>query len=123
MILGIGADIIEVTRVGRAAGKPSFARKVFDPREREYCGSKGAAMAQSFAGCFAAKEAFVKALGTGFGKITPRDIVILHNAEGRPYVKLRGAALKLAVSANVKRVFLTITHCKEYAAAHIILEG
>ena len=79
MIISIGIDIVEVYRIAETLARtPRFIERVFTQAERDYCDAKGAAAAQSYAGRFAAKEVFLKALKTGWrGKITWHDIEIL----------------------------------------------
>src|SRR3982750_2401206 len=81
MILSIGTDIVEVYRIRETIARtPRFAERVFTRREREYCESKGAASAQSYAGRFAAKEAFLKALKTGWrGKVKLTENHFIHD--------------------------------------------
>ena len=83
MIVSIGIDITEVYRMRETIARtPRFAERVFTAAEREYCESRGAAAAQSYAARFAAKEAFLKALKTGWrGKITWQDIEVLRDDE------------------------------------------
>ena len=77
MIKGIGVDIIEVKRIAMSLEKHDFAEKFFSDEERAYCDSKKKQSAQSYAARFAAKEAFVKALGTGFSNGSFKDIFVL----------------------------------------------
>ncbi len=88
MILSTGIDIAEVYRIREAiARNPRFATRVFTTAEREYCEAKGVAAAQSYAARFAAKEAFLKALKTGWrGKISWHDVEVIVDAQGSPPV-------------------------------------
>ncbi len=91
--------------------------------EREYCESKGAAAAQSYAGRFAAKEAFLKALKTGWrGKITWHDIEVSNDEEGVPSFEVSGEAKKLLDELGADHIHLSISHTTEHATAHVILE-
>src|SRR5881296_1775710 len=94
MIISIGIDIAEVYRIRETIARtPRFANRVFTAKEREYCESKGAAAAQSYAARFAAKEAFLKALKTGWrGKITWQDIEVLTDDDGVPTLNIGGEA-------------------------------
>src|SRR5438309_9464478 len=97
MIISIGIDIVEVYRIrDTIARTPRFAERVYTEAERAYCESKGAAAAQSYAGRFAAKEAFLKALKTGWrGKISWRDIEVVVDADGVPTLNVTGEAATL----------------------------
>jgi holo-[acyl-carrier protein] synthase len=124
MILSIGIDIAEVYRIRETIARtPRFAERVFTAREREYCESRGAAAAQSYAGRFAAKEAFLKALKTGWrGKITWTDIEILNDADGVPAFAVTGEAKRLLNETGAAAVHLSISHTAEHAVAHVIFE-
>lgn len=122
MILGTGIDIVEIERIEKAASKQSFINRILTQNEKEYWERKGCA-AQTLAGLFAAKEAVVKALGTGFGSIEFKDVEVLHTGEGMPTVKLRGGAAVMAEKLHMTHVLLSISHCKLYAVAQAILEA
>lgn len=92
-------------------------------RERAYCESKGAAAAQSFAARFAAKEAFLKALKTGWrGKVTWHDMEILNDELGVPTMTVTGEALNLMKGLGATRIHLSISHTTEHAVANVVLE-
>lgn len=102
---------------------PRFTERVFTLSEREYCDAKGAAAAQSYAGRFAAKEAFLKAIKTGWrGKITWHDIEILNDADGVPSLNFKGEAAKILAEREAVTAHLSISHTAEHAVAHVILE-
>ncbi len=102
---------------------PRFCERVFTQTERDYCESKGVAAAQSYAARFAAKESFLKALGTGWrGKITWHDIEIVNNELGVPRFNLSGEALKIMQNLGAENVHLSISHTSEHAVANVILE-
>ncbi|MGI8670774.1 MAG: holo-ACP synthase [Aridibacter sp.] len=124
MILSIGTDIIEVYRIRETIERtPRFVSRVFTEKERSYCDSKGAAAAQSYAGRFAAKEAFLKALKTGWrGKITWHDIEIINDEQGVPSFNISGEAEKLLKDLGAENVHLSISHTTEHATAQVILE-
>ena len=88
MIVGIGTDIVEISRVAKACGRSSFWNRVYTVREQELIGEN---MSRA-AGNFAVKEAIVKAFGTGFGKIQPIQVEVLRDVTGKPYANLHGAA-------------------------------
>ena len=133
MILGIGTDIIEIARFTKEH-IPRFMDRVFTAQEQQYLQNKGAA---SMAGLFAAKEAIVKALGTGFSGFWPCDAEIMHDSAGKPYGVLHGKAAKLA-KEQVRRcrckkkprrlryrrgysIHVSISHSNEMAAATAIV--
>lgn len=119
MIIGIGTDIIEISRVAEASKKKSFLKRLFTEGEREYLEGKAS---ESMAGYFCAKEAVAKALGTGFSGIALTEIEIVKN-NSVPGVILHGAAKTIAEGKGVNNIQLSISHCREYATAVAILEG
>jgi holo-[acyl-carrier protein] synthase len=124
MIISTGIDIVEVYRIAETMTRtPRFGERVFTPKEREYCDAKGAAAAQSYAGRFAAKEAFLKAIKTGWrGKITWHDIEILNDADGVPSLNVKGEALRILTERGAESAHLSISHTTEHAVASVILE-
>ena len=124
MILSIGIDITEVYRIRQTIARtPRFAARVFTAAERAYCEGKGAASAQSYAGRFAAKEAFLKALKTGWrGKITWQDIEVVLDEIGAPSLAIHGEALAILKTRGVTSVHLSISHTTDHAIAEVILE-
>jgi holo-[acyl-carrier protein] synthase len=124
MIVSIGIDITEVYRMRETIARtPRFVERVFTDREREYCEGKGAAAAQSYAARFAAKEAFLKALKTGWrGKITWRDIEVVNDADGVPSLTVTGEARTILESIGTPQIHLSISHTTEHAIAQVILE-
>jgi holo-[acyl-carrier protein] synthase len=125
MILSIGIDIVEVYRIrDTIARTPRFAERVFTAAERKYCEGRGAAGPQSYAGRFAAKEAFLKALKTGWrGKITWHDVEIVLDDAGVPSLNITGEAKKLLDTMGAVRAHLSIAHTTEHAVAQVILES
>lgn len=124
MIVGIGCDIIEVDRIKRAISRNDhFASKLFTPAEIAYCSSK-ADPAQSYAARFAAKEAVMKALGTGWdGKVNWLDIEVLNDDNGKPYLGLKGGAKDLADKMGITNMQLSLSHEKGYALGYVIMEA
>lgn len=105
------------------ARTPRFAVRVFTEEERSFCDGKGAAAAQSYAGRFAAKEAFLKALKTGWrGKITWHDIEVLSANDGVPSLNVTGEAAKLVKKLGATRIHLSISHTAKTAIAEVIME-
>ena len=124
MIVSIGIDIVEVYRISETMNRtPRFAERVFTENERRYCDGKGAAAYQSYAGRFAAKEAFLKALKTGWrGKLTWTDIEIVSDPEGVPSFKITNEASRLMDELGATEVHLSISHTKDHAVAQVVLE-
>jgi len=124
MILGIGVDIVKNCRIETLIDKygKHFLGKVYTEAEIEYCQSKKKA-AVSFAARFAAKEAVLKALGTGMRNNSWQDIEILNNNLGKPEVNLSAKTKKKADELKVSSIFLSISHEKEYSIAQIVMEG
>ena len=118
MICGIGCDIVEVERFCALCGDGRFMDKCFTAAEREYIRA-AASPAQSAAACFAAKEAVVKALGSGFSGVGLHDAELLHRENGSPYVRLSGGAARLAGGAAVH---ISLSHTRTAAAAFCVLE-
>ncbi|WP_027308966.1 holo-ACP synthase [Caloramator sp. ALD01] len=119
MIKGIGTDIIEISRIKKAVEKKGFLERVYTKKELEYIKTKPT---ESAAGYFAAKEAVSKALGTGIKGFSFRDIEILKR-DGAPYVVLHRGAKKIAEEKDIKNIQLSISHCREYAVAYVVMEG
>ncbi|HEY0051023.1 MAG TPA: holo-ACP synthase [Pyrinomonadaceae bacterium] len=124
MILSVGIDIIEVYRIRETIERtPRFVERVFTGGERAYCEAKGAAAAQSYAARFAAKEACLKALKTGWrGRITWHDIEITNDENGVPSLQIRGAAREILESLGADSIHLSLSHTSEHAIATVILE-
>lgn len=116
--------MIEVYRIRETIERtPRFVERVFTARERAYCDAKGAASAQSYAARFAAKEACLKALKTGWrGQITWHDIEISNDENGVPSLKVGGAAGEILKNLGANSVHLSLSHTTEHAIATVILE-
>lgn len=124
MILGTGADLVEVGRIRRSIQLygDRFLHRIYTPGEQAYCSAKGN-VAERFAARFAAKEAAMKALATGMqGGITWKDFEVSNEASGRPSLTLRGAAMVHADRIGVKRISISLTHTAEYAFAVVLFE-
>jgi holo-[acyl-carrier protein] synthase len=124
VIVSIGIDIIEVYRIRETLERtPRFTERVFTEKERVYCESKGAAAAQSYAARFAAKEACLKALRTGWrGKVTWHDVEIVSGENGVPNLEIRGEARKILEKLGADKVHLSLSHTTEHAIAQVVLE-
>ena len=126
MIIGLGTDIVEVSRVSevRKRHDGAFERKVYTLAERAKGLEKKKGADHFFAGRWAAKEAIVKALGTGFGpECGWQDIEILNDDRGRPILTLSGQGAAYALSLGIKTWHITISHEKHYPSAVAIVEG
>ncbi|HIE12658.1 MAG TPA: holo-[acyl-carrier-protein] synthase [Desulfotomaculum sp.] len=123
MVIGIGTDIIEVERVNRAYSRwgERFLRRVYTPAERSYCLKKANA-ACCFAGRFAAKEAVLKALGTGHKGSGFGEVEVTNDDAGKPLVILRGRAAAVAREKGVSAVHLSISHDAAHAVAFAVTE-
>ncbi len=123
LLAGIGIDIVEVARMAKAIDSEHFKKRVFTEREIEYCLGHGKQAAQSFAARFAAKEAVMKAFGTGLRGGTLQELEVFNDALGCPQVTLMGYWAALADQKNITKVWLSLTHTREYAAAQCVLEA
>jgi holo-[acyl-carrier protein] synthase len=124
-ILGTGVDIVETARVQQSLERfgERFLNRCFWPEEVAYCQAMKYP-ALHFAARFAAKEAISKAFGTGIGeKLGWKDIEIRKRDSGEPYVRLHGRGEALARARGVTEVFVSLSHCKQYAAAHAVIVG
>lgn len=118
-ILGIGTDIIECERIDRMVRRHGdhFLRRVYTEQEIRYCADRKNAD-QHYAGRWAAKEAVLKALGTGWiAGIAWTDVEVGHAEGGRPIILLHGGAAKIAEEQGVLEIRISITHCKSHAVA------
>jgi holo-[acyl-carrier protein] synthase len=123
LVFGIGADIIEIRRVEEKLRRTSGLKtRVFTPREIAYCEAK-VKSAQHFAARFAAKEAFLKAIGTGWsGGYRFVDIEILNNEQGKPELAVRGKVRDFCEKNGITRFHVTLSHIKDLAKAVVVLE-
>ena len=124
MIVSIGIDIIEVARIREVLQRtPRFRDRVFTSAERAYCDGRGALAAQHYAARFAAKEATLKALQTGWrGGIGWQDVEIASRGSGAPYLILNGLVLELFNSSGATAAHLSMSHTSEHAIAQVVLE-
>lgn len=118
----IGIDIIEISRINRFFSKSAdFLKKIYTEKEIEYCNPKRNKY-QHFAARFATKEAVFKALGTGWiSSLKWTDIELLNDETGRPYLNLYGNVKALADSKHISTYTVSVSHCKEYAIAQVLL--
>ena len=125
MITGVGTDIVQVERIRKlsAAAAQRLTRRILTPAEEKYC-HKHAAAEERIAGRFAAKEAILKALGTGLGGgVTWRQIEILPDAQGAPRAAFSGAVARKLKALGATRCHLSISHQGDYAVAFAVLEA
>lgn len=123
VIFGIGTDIIEVDRIQRLLNKDEgFRSKIFRESERHYCESKKK-FAENYAARFAAKEAFFKALGTGWrGEMAFNEIEVTNDNLGKPSIRVHGKVKEILELHNVSLIHLSLSHVKALAVAIVILE-
>jgi holo-[acyl-carrier protein] synthase len=125
LIVGLGVDIAEVARLRGAIERhgETFLRRVYTLNEREYC-ERFKNKYERYAGRFAAKEAAMKALGTGWSRgVRWADVEVVREKGGRPTIKLAGEAGNVAKRMGVKNIALSITHTADQAFAQVIFEG
>ena len=127
MILGIGIDVCEIARLRRALSGPAggrFRARVFTDAEQAYCEARQRGRFASYAARFAAKEAAMKALGTGWANgIGWRDIEVVRDADDRPTLVLHGAAAALARRHGMRRWLVALSHDGGAAIASVVVEG
>jgi holo-[acyl-carrier protein] synthase len=124
-IIGVGTDIIECLRIAQMIDRHGelFIRRVYTDHEIAYCSTKKAAT-QHYAGRWAAKEAVLKALGTGWVRgISWRDVEVRHKPGGAPTVALRGGAKEVLERSGITHMHISISHCRSHAVAYAIAEG
>ena len=125
MIVGVGLDILETERMARALERHGerFAAKVFTATERSDCASR-LDQVQAYAARFAAKEACLKALGTGWSRgLFLKDVEVVRTKSGAPTLRLRGAAAERARELGARHHHVSLTHQASIAAAVVVLEG
>jgi holo-[acyl-carrier protein] synthase len=124
MILGTGIDIIEVARITERVGSDSgFREFVFSKDEMDYCDSK-AARFEHYAARFAAKEAFLKAVGRGWESgLLLHEIEVINEANGRPCLRISGKTEKELASLGIRFIHVSLSHLKSIATAVVILES
>ena len=124
-IVGIGLDIVAVSRIRRAVRRSGerFLKKVFTPGEVRYCEGRAREF-EHLAARFAAKEAALKALGTGItGWAALQEVEVVREPSGRPGILLRGEVLRRARLLGVTAAHLSLSHTEQLAAAEVVLEG
>ncbi|SNV66504.1 holo-ACP synthase [Veillonella rodentium] len=120
----LGNDIIEIKRITDAINKSDrFLERLFTEAEIAYCESRNKGKYESYAGIYAAKEAFLKALGTGLRKGSWLDIEIAHDNLGAPFIRLQDVFKEIYDETGYKNILVSISHCQSYAMSTVIFEG
>ena len=125
MILGTGVDLAEVPRIQAAIERHGgrFIERIYTPPEIAYVERK-ANRFERYAARFAAKEAGMKAIGTGWKRgVSWRDFEVVNLPSGKPTLRLHGVASQIAQQLGVRQISLSLTHTAELGMAHVILEG
>lgn len=123
MITGVGTDLIEVERVaGKISKEEGFRELVFTPAEIAYCETK-ANKFQHYAARFAAKEAFLKAIGTGWiSGIAFNEIEITNDEQGRPLLNVIGATSKFLETRSIGKAWVSLSHLSNISSAVVVIE-
>lgn len=124
-ILGIGTDIVECLRIAQIIERHGelFINRVYTDHEIRYCRSRKAAT-QHFAGRWAAKEAVLKAMGTGWRRgISWRDVEVRNVPSGKPVISLRGGARSVVEQSGIREMLISISHCRSHATAYAVAIG
>ncbi|HEY2986452.1 MAG TPA: holo-ACP synthase [Candidatus Binatia bacterium] len=127
MIVSVGVDLIEVARIQRAledvAIGQRFRDRVYTEKEIQYCEKRGRGKYQSYAGRFAAKEAVMKALGTGWGsKVSWSTIEVVRGPRGKPEIVLHDPTSAFAEKLGIRRLLVSITHTDAHALAYALAQ-
>jgi holo-[acyl-carrier protein] synthase len=123
VIVGIGVDIVNVSRMERWRLSPGLTERYFHPEELAAALSRGGGANHSLAVRFAAKEAFGKALGTGLKGIVLKDISVVNHHNGRPEIFVTGSARAALEKSGANKMHLSLSHEKDNAVAMIVLEA
>lgn len=124
-VLGIGTDIVECLRIAKMIERHGelFINRVYTDHEIEYCRARKAAT-QHYAGRWAAKEAVMKALGTGWRRgISWRDIEVRNEPSGQPLLALRGGTRDVLEESGIRDILISISHCRSHATAYALALG
>lgn len=123
-IVGTGVDLVEVERLRRAAERrPALLARLFTPAELAYAAAAPRHRWQRLAARFAAKEALLKALGTGLRQVRWQEAEVVRDEAGRPGLVLAGALARLARERGVCQAHLSLSHTPRYAVAQVVLVG
>jgi holo-[acyl-carrier protein] synthase len=118
LIFGSGVDLIEIDRIAKAVQNDRFNQRVYTRYEL----TESKKLSHRLAGFFAAKEALLKAMGTGLAGFSWQEIEIRHDSKGAPYLAVSGKVALFLKQNNISHLHLSISHCQEYAIAQVILE-
>lgn len=124
-VIGIGTDIVQCERIAKMMEKHGllFLERVYTPREILYCGQRKAAT-QHYAGRWAAKEAVLKTLGTGWSRgIQWTEIEVRNEPAGQPLIVLDGVAREIATERGITTIHISISHCQSHATAYALAVG
>ena len=122
-MLGIGCDLADVERIEKAITRKGFKERVYTQEEIAYCTGSNGDKAQSYAARFAAKEAFLKAIGTGLrgeGKLT--ELSVINDELGKPGLHVTGYYASYIEKLGVRKIHLTLSHTSAAAMAVVVLE-
>ena len=119
MKLRTGVDIIEISRIEEVVARHGkhYLERIYTPAELEQCGKRS----ESLAGRFAAKEAVAKALGTGIGDISWKEIEVLGDEQNAPVLTLHGSARQLADDLGLRNWSVSISHSQSYSVAFVVM--
>lgn len=123
MAHGVGIDIIEVNRIEKLiTSSDRFKQRIYTQNEVDYCEARKN-KAQNYAARFAAKEAFLKAIGTGWRSgVAFREIEVVNDEQGKPEIHLHGRTKKITQDRHIKNIQLSLSHVKELAVAVVVVE-
>jgi holo-[acyl-carrier protein] synthase len=123
MVVGTGIDIVEVPRIAKSIERfgERFLHRIYTASEIRYCDSK-ANRIERFAARFAAKEAGMKAIGTGMRGVSWKDFEVGREPTGRPTLVFHGRAAEVAKRLGVRRAHLSVSHTEEHAVAYVLVE-
>lgn len=122
-IVGHGIDIVETARIGKLIEEHGehFIQRVFTPAEQQYCDANKKRRLEHYAGRFAAKEAVLKVLGTGWrGGIAWTDVEVVREASGQPRIRLSGESARIAHQQGITKWHISISHTETHATASAI---
>lgn len=119
MLTGVGCDLIEIERMKKACEKEAFLSRVYTENERRQADGRISVLA----GTFAVKEAVAKVLGTGFRTFMPKDVEVLRDELGKPYVVLHEGAKRIAEEKKICRIEVSISDTKDFVMAFAVGEG
>ena len=119
MLTGVGCDLIEIERVKKACETEAFLLRVYTENERRQADGRASVLA----GTFAVKEAVAKVFGTGFRTFMPKDVEVLRDDLGKPYVVLHGNAKAAAEEKMIRKIEVSISNTGSHAMAFAVGEG